>query len=270
MKEENFCEEEKKEERYVLMKYKTILVIGDTQFEPGKSVTHMKWIGACAADYEVDCVVHMGDYNDHLASSRYDKDKPSKWAGRDIRADYEIGFKANEFFLEGLGKHSPKLHLLKGNHDIRPTSLVEQQPQLEGLIEEYEEKFRRMGWCVHDYQEPVCISGVYYAHMFTRTTSGGTSAMSVRSGASSARAQLQANLVSCTAGHKPGFHYTEMPCVEGTRQSMIVGSCYPHKMKYCGPQGNLHWNGVVIKHMTGKGQYDFERISLKRLKYLYG
>lgn len=252
------------------MKHKDIMVIPDTQFEPGKPIQFMKWIGACAAEYEVDCVVHLGDFNDHIASSRYDKDKLSKWSDRDIRGDYEIGFRANDLFLEGLGSHSPKLHLCKGNHDIRPLTLVEQMPQLAGLVDEYERKFNSMGWTVHPYQEPVKISGVYYSHMFTRTTSGGTTAMSVRSGASTARAQLQANLLSCTAGHKPGFHYTEMPTAEGLVQSMIVGSCYPHKMDYCGPQGNKHWNGVVIKHMTGNGQYDFERISLKRLKYLYG
>lgn len=252
------------------MKYKTVLVIPDTQFEPGKSVAYMKWVGACAADYEVDCVVHMGDYNDHLGSSKYDKDKPGKQIDRSIKKDYDVGFLANELFHEGLAGHSPRLVLLKGNHDVRPRLLAEQMPVISDMVEEYERKFSSMGWEVHEYQVPVQISGVYYAHMFTRTTSGGTSAMSVRSGASSARAQLQANLLSCTAGHKPGFHYTELPSAEGLKQSMIVGSCYPHKMKYCGPQGNLHWNGVVIKHMTGKGQYDFERISLKRLKYMYG
>lgn len=252
------------------MKHRDILIIPDTQFEPGKSVNFMKWIGAAAADYGVSCVIHLGDYNDHVASSRYDKDKPSQWAGRDIRADYEVGERGNDKFQEGLGNHSPELVLLRGNHDVRPLTLVEQMPQLAGLIEEYERRFNSMGWTVHDYQVPVKISGVYYSHMFTRTTTGGTSAMSVKSGASSAKAQLQANLVSCTAGHKPGFHYYEMPTQEGLVQSMIIGSCYPHKMKYCGPQGNKHWNGVVIKHMTGKGQYDFERLSLSRLKYLYG
>jgi len=230
----------------------------------------MRYAGALANDYEVDAVIHLGDYNDHLSSSRYDKDKPGRLVDRNIKADYEIGFRANEEFMDGLQGHDCKRVLLYGNHDQRPLLLAQTFPAISGLVEEYESRVANMGWEVIPYQEPYKLSGVYYAHMFTRTTSGKSSAMSVKSGASSAKAQLQANFVSCTAGHSPGFQYFELPSGEGLKQAMICGSFYPHKMAYCGPQGNKHWNGVVVKHMTSMGQYDFEKISLKRLKYLYG
>jgi len=252
------------------MKYKTIMLIPDTQFEPGKSVKHMNYAGQAAKEWGVDCVVQIGDYNDHPSSCKYDKDKPGILGSRNIRADYEIGFRGNEEFEAGLGNHSCRRILTRGNHDERPRLLAQTIPAISGLVEEYEDRFENMGWEVYPYQEPVKVSGVYYSHMFTRTTAGKSSAMSVRSGASSAKAQLQANLMSCTAGHSPGFQYTELPTEEGLRMSMIAGSFYPHKMKYPGPQGNKHFQGIIIKHMLKPGTYDFEKISLTRLKRMYG
>lgn len=252
------------------MKYKDILVIPDTQFEPGKSIKHMRWVGALAADYEVDCIVHLGDYFDHLGSSRFDKDKPGKLVDRDIKADYEVGFAAHNELMDGMEGYDCRRVLTRGNHDERPRILAETIPAISGLVEEYEAKFKQLGWEQYPYQHPVRISGVDYCHMFTRTTTGSSTPMSVRSGASSAISQLRATMVSCTAGHKPGFRYDELPTNDGIKQGMIVGSFYPHKMAYCGPQGNGHWQGVVLKHMIKPGEYDFERISLKRLKYMYG
>jgi len=252
------------------MKYETILVIPDTQNEHGKSVQHWYYAGCVARDWEVDCTIHMGDCNDHLATSRFDLDKPKLVGTRSIAKDYEIEYKANDLFHEGLSSHSCRLVMLEGNHDIRPRLYAQRVPAVEEIVQRYESARRDLGWEVITYQEPISISGVWYSHMFVRTTTGKVSARSVRSGASSAKAQLQANLASCTAGHIPGFDYAEFPTQKGQKQSMIVGSYYPHYQAYSGPQGNKHWNGLIVKHMTAPGQYDFERISLKRLKRMYG
>lgn len=251
------------------MKHKQILVMPDTQNEWGKTVRHWYYAGCVARDWGCTLTVHMGDVNDHLATSSFDKDKPGHLVGRSIKKDYEIEYKAKEEWDRGLKGWSTRTVMLEGNHDVRPRLFAERNPAVADLVYQYESARRDLWDVIVPYQEPICLSGIWYSHMFVRTTTGKVSARSVRSGASSAKAQLQSNLASCTAGHIPGFDYAEFPTQEGLKQSMIVGSYYPHHQAYSGPQGNLHWNGLVIKTMTGKGQYDFQRLSLKQLKRMY-
>ena len=52
------------------MKYDTIMLIPDTQFEPGKSIRHMRWAGQAAKEWGVNCAIHIGDYNDREKRNR--------------------------------------------------------------------------------------------------------------------------------------------------------------------------------------------------------
>lgn len=230
----------------------------------------MHWAGKLAAEYAVSCVIHLGDVNNHDATSSFDKDKPGNLLARSIKGDYEIEYKANDAWYDGLNGHTCRQIMLDGNHDIRPLVYAERHPEVADTIKDYEQKRGNLGWERVPFQQPITVSGVRYCHMFTRTPRGKSSAYSVRSGASSARAQLQANMVSCIAGHIPGFDYFELPTDTGLRQSIIAGSYYPHQQSYAGPQGGYHWNGLILIHMVKPGEFDFERISIKRLKQWYG
>lgn len=87
---------------------------------------------------------------------------------------------------------------------------------------------------------------------------------------SSATVQLAKKHQSCISGHQQGLQIATGHRADGTRlTSVIAGSCYEHEEDYLGPQGNKHWQGILMLHEVHQGEFDLMPISLKFLKTKY-
>jgi hypothetical protein len=51
--------------------------------------------------------------------------------------------------------------------------------------------------------------------------------------------------------------------------SIIAGSCYENAHDYLGPQGNQHWNGVLMLYGVEDGQFNMIPVPLEYLKERY-
>lgn len=243
------------------------LVIPDPQCKPGVPLKHLGWVGRYAAEKRPDVVIHLGDHYDLPSLSSYDRDSAKReFHNRSFQADLDAGDRAFDLleggFAKARGWRPTKLYLI-GNHEERFDRLVGEEPRLEGALRRPWAYAQTLGWKVVDFLEPIEVDGILYAHFFCRSANG--MVVNSKRGAPSARAMVQREMQSCTAGHKQGLDVHAQPTGGGIRWGLIAGSCYLHQEKYLTPQGTQYWRGIVVKHEVRNGNYNPMFVSLDYL-----
>lgn len=249
------------------------LVIPDVQLRPGDNLDFLKAIGNYIVAKKPDVVVCIGDFADMPSLSSYDVGKKS-FEGRRYRADVEATREGMATLLEPIAsynrsrrrsKHSqylPRLVLTLGNHEDRISRAVNNDAKLDGTIGLEDLKYAEAGWEVYPFLQPVVIDNIAYCHYFTTGLLGRP--------CSSAAVQLGKKHMSCISGHQQGLQIATSYRADGKRlTSVIAGSCYEHQEDYLGPQGNKHWQGILVLHDVQDGEFDLMPVSLKFLKDRY-
>lgn len=242
-----------------------IAVIPDTQVKPGQKFKFLFSVGLYIAKQNPDVIVHLGDFADMSSLSSYDRGTKD-FEGRRYLADISAATNALQALEDGLeegGLYSKCVkHMLLGNHEDRIARAVQKQPELDGLISLDDLPYRGYGWRVHDFLKVITVGGVAFSHYFVTGIAGRP--------ASSPRAMLNKQHMSCVAGHQQGFQVHTDYNARGDRVTAIIaGSCYKHSEKYLGPQGNKHWNGVLILHEVKNGSFDLMPVSLNYIEGKY-
>lgn len=246
------------------------LVIPDAQVKPGVATDHLVAVGRYAAEWKPDVIVQLGDWWDFPSLSSYDEGMAGM-EGRRYRDDVETGNNALEAMTREILRpkgYRPRLVMLGGNHDGftnggRPDRFLQKNPKLIGQMKFDDLAAKRLGWEYHEFLDPVTIDGIIYCHYFCRSASGGV--VKSKNGAPTARAQVQREMRSCTAGHKQGLDVWVQPTQDGIIRGLICGSFYQHEEDYLTPQGRAYWRGVVMKHEVHDGAYDMMEVSLNYL-----
>lgn len=249
------------------------LIIPDCQVRPGDDLQFLRCIGNYIVEKKPEKVICLGDFADMPSLSSYDVGKKS-FEGRRYTADIHAARAGMETLIGPIKeynrrmrktKHSqyiPDLKLLLGNHEHRIERAVENDAKLEGLLSTDDLGFEDWGWDVFPFLQVVVLDGVAYSHYFTTGVAGRP--------ASSAAAQLRRTNMSAIAGHQQGLQIHTGYHADGRRiTNIIAGSCYETPHDYLGPQGNVHWNGILMLHEVANGEFDLMPISLKYLKNKY-
>lgn len=247
----------------------THLVIPDTQSKPGTPSEHLAWIGEYIIDRKPDVVVHLGDHWDMPSLSSYDRGKRAS-EGRRYSEDVQKGNDDLALLTAPLWAHqasirarrplrrheqyTPRLVLLRGNHEYRIERALEDAAVWDGKIGF--DDLESPGWEVHDFREVVCIDGVYYSHYFYNPMTGRPY------GGQSIDTRLKTVGSSFTMGHQQGLWYGLRPTIGGMHHGLVAGSCYLHDEDYLGPQANDNWRGIVVCHQVENGSYDPMFVSL--------
>jgi predicted phosphodiesterase len=249
---------------------KRILVIPDTQVKPGVRTDHLEWIGKYVAAKRPDVVVHLGDHWDMPSLSSYDKGKASA-EGRRVIRDIEAGNAGLQRLcapFRRLRGYSPRLVILRGNHEQRLERYTEDHPELEGAVGYHQFNDRALGWEVVPFLETITIEGVTFCHYFPRSGDGNIS--QTKRGAPSARAQVLREMRSTVAGHKQGLDVHIHCTGSRTIRGVIAGSCYLHQEAYLSPQGVRYWRGVLSLHEVKGGNFALTEVTLDWLRKKYG
>jgi hypothetical protein len=242
------------------------LLIPDVQAKKGVPNRHLRWVGKYIAAKQPDVVVQIGDFGDIPSLSSYDKGKKSH-EGRRYQRDLEAVWEAMDVLMEPIAKtrgYKPRLVLTLGNHEERILRAVESNSELEGTMGISDLRYEQYGWEVYDFLDVAKIDGISYSHFFPRSSSG--KVVQTRNGAPNAKAQLVREGQSCTAGHAQGIDIACLPLAGKLQWGLIAGSCYLHKEGYLGPQGNRHWQGVVLKNGVKNGTYSPVLVDLDYLR----
>lgn len=250
------------------------LVIPDTQVKPGVRIDHLERIGKYAAEKRPDVIVHLGDHWDFPSLSSYDRGKKS-FEGRRYAADIKAGNKALALLeapileeiqasrtRKGDSPWSPRLVLLRGNHEERLLRAIEQDPVLEGTMGYHD--FADENWETHDFLNVVWIHGVAYSHYFANKMSGRPY------GGQSIDTRLKTIGHSFTMGHQQTLMFGCRPTLGGMHYGLVAGNCYQHDEGYRGPQANDEWRGIIVKNEVSGGSYDPMFVSLDFLQRRFG
>jgi len=238
---------------------KRILVIPDTQIEPGVPTQHLAWIGKYIRDKKPDIVCMIGDWWDLPSLGVYDKGKKA-FEGRRYKADVKAGNDAMDLMTSqyrGISGYSPEEHFFTGNHEQRLERAVEAQAELDGVIGYQDLNLK--GWIVHPFLEVVELEGIKFAHYFTSGLYGRP--------VSSAAALLKIAPGSAIMGHT---QKVDMCIHEKSGEiALMVGTAYLHSPNYLGPQGNNCRRQVVMLNECRDGIFDPMFVSLKFLERKY-
>lgn len=245
------------------------IIIPDTQCRPNVPLDHLEWAGKYIARRRPDVIVVMGDWWDMPSLSSYDTGKKS-YEGRRYRDDIEAGLRGMKLFTDPIRKvksYKPRMIFLIGNHEERILRAIESDRKLEGTIGYHDFKLKEFGFEVHDFLEVVAVDGIAYSHFFPRAASGAV--MQAKRGAPTAKDQLKREGRSCTAGHAQGLDLACLPLGGKLQWGIIAGSFYQYEQGYLSPQGNQHWQGIVVKHEVKNGSFSPMLVSLDYLKRRY-
>lgn len=251
-----------------MSKHLSIAVIPDTQVRPGVRTDHLEWAGKYIAEKRPDVIVHLGDHYDMPSLSSYDKGKGSA-EGRRVARDIAAGNEALRRFEVGLGKFAatPRKIILRGNHEQRLERYVNDHPELDGSIGYHQFCDVELGWEPVPFLQPVTIGGVAFCHYFPRSGDGNVA--QTKRGAPSAKAQLAREMQSCIAGHRQGYDLAVATNGRRIIRSVIAGSFYQHSEGYLSPQGNHHWQGMLMLHDVKGGMFNLVEVPLDYLRRRY-
>ena len=250
------------------------LVIPDTQIRIQDDLEYLDHIGKYIVHKQPDVIVQIGDFADMPSLSSYDVGKRS-FEGRRYKTDIEAAHKGMNVLLNPLQEYNerqrkngkrqyrPRMVLTLGNHEDRISRAINSDPKLDGTLDLSDLGYEASGWEVFPFLEVVVIDGIAYSHYFVTGVAGRA--------ASTAVAQLNKKHMSCIAGHQQGRQSASAYRADGKRiTSIIAGSCYEHNEDYLGPQGNVHWRGVVMLHDVCDGEFDECYVPLNYLRKKYG
>lgn len=237
--------------------------IPDTQVEPGRPTDHLLWISQYLKDRfsgQKITLIHAGDHWNMGSLSSYDRGT-GKMEGRRYVADIQAGNYAFEVLDSQIKDEPWDKHFLFGNHEERIAKAANSKVQLDGLIT-LDHCVTPPTWDRHKFLVPVTIDGVTYAHYFYNPNTS-----KPYGGVVDTRLKIIGH--SFVMGHQQGLQIG-MRHVNGQRQvGIVAGSCYQHMEEYAGPQGNHHWQGIVVLENVENGSFDPHPVSLDQLCKTY-
>jgi hypothetical protein len=251
-------------------KYKRHAFIPDTQNKPGTKTNHLRAAGNYLAEKQPDVIVVAGDWWDMPSLSAWDSDATKLSLGIDYQKDVVAGWAAMRDFMKPIHAakgYKPRLVFLLGNHEHRIERYTTDNPMLKGTLSYKSFGLEQHGFKVVPFLKPAVIDGISYCHYFCVDSNGRV--MNTKRGQASARAQVNNVGMSATAGHKQGLDTYIKESPAGRKRGLIAGSFYQHDERYLGPQGNDHWQGILIKHEVRDGDYDLLEVSTDYLLRKY-
>lgn len=241
-------------------------VIPDCQVKPGVPLEHLKWAGHYIAEKRPDVIVVIGDFADMSSLSSYDVGKKSA-ENRRYKHDIEAAHKAMELLMTPIvtaKDYHPRLVMTLGNHEDRITRYADANPAMDEKVSLKDLGYEAWGWQVVPFLQPIKIDGISYCHYFYNPNTGKPY------GGANLEARLKTIGMSFTMGHQQGLQVAIRDLADGARQrGLVAGSFYQHHEAYKGPQGNGHWQGIIMKHEVSNGNYDLLEVSLNYLKRKY-
>jgi hypothetical protein len=233
------------------------------------------WLGSLIEDIKPDYIVDLGDGADMKSLNSYDTRYPQAVVSQSYQKDIETYNEAMDR-LWGRYRISKRKRPFRigfgGNHEERINKAIAYDPRLEG--DKYGLSFKHLQtdyWFdeYHPYENggPAIVDydGVSYAHYFSSGNFG-----SAMSGIHHAYGLLQKRNHSSTCGHS---HKRSIYFKDDAHPKPIIGlvaGCFKGAEETWAGQANLDWaKGVVIKQEINNGCYDFEWVSMERLKKAY-
>lgn len=241
------------------------LIIGDSHAHPDYSNDRFTWLGRLIHDVKPDVVINIGDLAD-MASLCFHS-KPLELEGARYKKDCEAAQDAQERIFHELRKHKkrlPRFVWTLGNHDIRAQRFVEANPVFEGHVRNEDIGYGNYPWEIIPFLKTIDIDGISYSHYFTSGVMGRPVG-----GTHPAWTVIKKRNLSSTFGHSHVLDYKVDRTPGRSLMGLAVGHFTDYEAGYAGPANDMWSKGIAICHNVSDGLYDFEWVSMERLKSAY-
>jgi len=242
------------------------LIIGDSHAHPDYSNERFSWLGKLIHDVKPDVVVNIGDLAD-MASLCFHS-RPIELEGARYRNDCAAAIDAQERIFHEVRKHKKKLPRFVwtlGNHDIRAQRWVDQNPVFEGQIKNEDIGYGAFPWEIYPFLDTVNIDGIDYSHYFTSGVMGRPIG-----GTHPAWSIVKKRNSSATCGHSHVLDYKIDKTPGRSLMGLVVGNFIDYRAGYAGPANDMWSNGIAVCNNVEDGLYDFEWLSMNRIRDEYG
>ena|ERR1043165_338117 len=242
------------------------LIIGDSHAHPDYSNERFTWLGKLIHDIKPDVVVNIGDLAD-MASLCFHS-KPIELENARYLADCNSAKDAQDRIFHELRKHKKKLPRFVwtlGNHDIRAQRFVEANPVFEGFVKNEDIGYEDYPWSdVVPFLDTISIDGIDYSHYFTSGIMGRPIG-----GTHPAWTIIKKRNNSSTCGHSHVLDFKIDKTPGRSLMGLVVGNFVDYRANYAGPANDMWSDGIAVCDNVEDGLYDFQWISLPRIKKEY-
>lgn len=139
------------------------LIIGDVHV-PHHNIPAVKAVLKLAEDLRPNKLINIGDYLDYGCISHWNQNRHKTLEMQRLKNDYITGNAILDEFDKRMPKNCDK-HFFKGNHEVWVDDLLEQMPQLEGLIEPESQLFlKERGYKIYQYNDVVPFGKLHITH----------------------------------------------------------------------------------------------------------
>lgn len=241
------------------------LIIGDSHAHPDYSNERFTWLGKLIHDVKPDVVVNIGDLAD-MASLCFHS-KPMELEGARYNRDCDAAKDAQERIFHEVRKYKKKLPRFVwtlGNHDIRAQRYVEANPVFEGHVRNDDIGYKDYPWEVVPFLDSVSINGVDYSHYFTSGVMGRPIG-----GTHPAWTIIKKRNRSSTCGHSHVLDFKVDKTPGRSLMGLVVGNYIDYRAGYAGPANDMWSNGIAVCDNVEDGLYDFQWLSMPKIKAEY-
>jgi len=245
-----------------------IIVVADTQVTPDSCTKHIQKLAEYIWSVKPKHVVHIGDNWDFPSLSYYASKKEAE--GNRLVDDLKAGADALAIIPDYINKmnksgkrkpYKPKLHFIKGNHEVRLDRMIDSNPHLEGLID-LKGIITAQGWSHHEFLYPKWIEDIAFNHFMPNPMSGKPIGGGIEN-------KLNKHPHSFVHGHVQQYQYGRRQSLDGRPHfGVCAGSFYSHNESYRGScnteiRGFVHMRGFTNRYNFK--DHDVEFVSLERL-----
>lgn len=241
------------------------LILGDSHAHPDHNNERFTWLGKLIHDIRPTTVINIGDLADmpSLCSGA----RALELEGSRYRDDCNAAIDAQERLFQEVRRYKKKLPRFVwtlGNHDIRPQRFVDDNPRFAGHVRNEDIGYKDFPWEVIPFLESEVIDGVAYSHYYTsgvmnRPVGGTHPAWSV----------IKKRNQSSTFGHSHVVDYKIDKTPGKSLMGLAVGNFLDYRAGYAGPANDMWSSGIAVCNNVEDGLYDFEWISMNRIKDAY-
>ena len=232
-------------------------------FFPDTHIPHHN-VAACKAitklmdDIKFNKFVIMGDFMDLGCIGHWDRNKHRTLELRRLKNDYIIGNALLDEFDSRLTKDCEK-HYLGGNHEEWADHLLEEMPQLEGLVEPKSMlKLAERNYKFHDYNELVKFGRLYATH-------------GIYAGANPIKKHLDELKVNVIFGHTHtlGMRLASSAAREIAFAGYNIGCTCDLSPSYMRNRPNSWTHGFAVGYFYPDGYFDVQLIRIVKGKFIF-
>jgi len=259
-----------------------ILWFCDAHICPDEDLSRFVALGNYILKHKPETIVQGGDFLTLDSFSRWDRDKRLKIEGRRYHKEVAAGNEALSMIIKPISLynekqrgHKEKQYLphwvwIQGNHDQWPDQYVERNPELQGIVDIRKDlqidklpglltyiPYTSNDWCWG-------TQGVYFCHI-PRNRIGPVSSKYIADRA------IDLFNGSIVFGHTHRLLSSTARRMGSDRfyQSLNGGCFFENDPEYSIGNVNDYWRGLINITLLGMGCFDFETVSMDRLKQEY-